>query len=90
MPRYRYECGNCGETVVVYHGINDVIQDCEICKSEGTMNKVFSTPISIRYKKDRIESQQRVGELTKKYIEDNKGVLKDLQEEARKKDYEPT
>ena len=90
MPRYRYECGECKEITLIYHSIYDVIEKCDKCQSEGTMNKIFSTPISIRYDKDRTKSNQRIGEVTKKYIEDNKEILKDLKKEAQKEDYDPT
>ena len=54
------------------------------------MKKIFSTPISIRYKKDRNKGQAPVGDVTKKYIEDNKDILKELRKEAQKEEYEPT
>tara|TARA_R110002020_G_scaffold185793_2_gene383645 strand:- start:76 stop:348 length:273 start_codon:yes stop_codon:yes gene_type:complete len=89
MPRYKYECDVCKFTTTIFHGINETIEECENCKNKGTMKKIFSTPISIRHKRDRNENQAPIGDMTKKYIEDNKEILKELQKKAQKEEYEP-
>jgi len=48
------------------------------------MQKLLSTPITL--KKETINiSKKRVGELTKEYIEENRKVLKQQKEEAKRK-----
>jgi len=41
-------------------------------------------------KKEVVESNAQVGKLTKQYIEDNRKLLKEEQQKARKQTYEPT
>ena len=87
MPRYRYGCGECGDLVIVFHGFEETFSDCEKCNQTGSMQKLLSTPITI--KKQTIDiSNKKIGELTKEYIEENRKVLKQQKEEARKKSYE--
>jgi putative FmdB family regulatory protein len=87
MPRYRYECTQCGDLIIVFHSFKETFSDCEKCEQKGTMQKLLSTPITI--KKQTIDiSNKKIGELTKEYIEENRKVLKQQKEEARKKSYE--
>ena len=79
MPRYRYFCEECQNEFNVFHGINDIQKDCSVCNSDK-IKKMLTTPIHLKNKKDK-----SVGNLTKKYIEDNKEILKELKEEAQKK-----
>jgi|TARA_R100000049_G_C1924404_1_gene69063 hypothetical protein len=89
MPRYRYGCGECGDLVIVFHGFEETFSDCEKCEQKGTMQKLLSTPITI--KKQTIDiSNKKIGELTKEYIEENRNVLKQQKEEAKKKSNEST
>jgi putative FmdB family regulatory protein len=78
MPRYRYFCEECQNDFTVFHGMNDIQKGCSICSS-SKIKKMLTTPIHLKNKKE-----ESVGNLTKKYIEDNKEILKDLKEEAQK------
>jgi hypothetical protein len=62
----------------MFHGMDDIQKDCPACNS-SKIKKMLTTPIHLKNKKD-----ESVGNLTKKYIEDNKEILKDLKEEAQK------
>ena len=87
MPRYRYECKNCGDLVIVFHGIEETFSDCEKCDQKATMQKLLSTPLTIK-KEPTNTSPGKVGELTKEYIEENRKVLEQQKKEAKKKTYE--
>ncbi len=78
MPRYRYFCEECQSDFTMFHGMDHIQKDCPACNSIK-IKKMLTTPIHLKNKKDG-----SVGNLTKKYIEDNKEILKDLKEEAQK------
>lgn len=80
MPRYNYQCESCNNIVVVFHGINEVFLDCEKCLEKQTMKKLLSTPMII--KKDKTDDKQKVGDITKQYIEENKQILEQQKLEA--------
>ena len=88
MPRYRYMCNECTLTFTLVHGINEVLVDCPKCDATQSMEKLLSTPIII--KSDIQISQDKVGELTKEYIEENRRILQEQIKEARSEDYEQT
>ena len=89
MPRYRYGCGECGEVIIVFHGFEETFSDCAKCSHSGSMQKLLSTPITIKKEATNI-SNKKIGELTKEYIEENRKVLKQQKEEAKKKSYDPS
>ncbi len=78
MPRYMYFCDDCQDNFTVFHGLNDIQNFCLMCESEN-INKMLTKPIHLKVKKDKL-----TGNLTKKYIEENKEILKNLKKEARK------
>ncbi len=86
MPRYRYMCNECTLTFTLVHGINEVLVDCPKCDATQSMEKLLSTPIII--KSDIQISQNKVGELTKEYIEENRKILQEQIKEAKSEDYE--
>ena len=81
-------CSECTKTFTVFHGINEVLVKCQECNAVQSMQKLLSTPILI--KDDIAIKENKVGELTKEYIEANREVLKQQKEEARKGTYEPS
>ena len=88
MPRYNYECDNCKSTVIVFHGINESHTDCNECGLKNVMKKMLSVPLLIK-EQNVDEAGQKVGELTKEYIEANRDILKQ-QKESKKETYEPS
>jgi hypothetical protein len=50
------------------------------------MSRMLSKPFIMKQPKS--DNSTKVGELTKKYIEENKNILKQQQKEARKKTHE--
>lgn len=85
MPRYLYFCNDCQEDFIVFHSISDKQKECNICQSEN-IKKMLTKPT---YLTKKSEQKKSVGNLTKKYIEDNKEILKDLKKEVQK-DYDRT
>jgi putative FmdB family regulatory protein len=89
MPRYNYECNNCGEIVVVFHGIEETYTDCKTCEEKDIMKKTLSVPF-IKKTHTVSGANSKVGELTKEYIEMNKEILKQQKQDIKKETYEPS
>ena len=88
MPRYRYECQVCGIELMVRHAISDVLTDCVECGTNNSLKKLLSKPLCIKNKST--SKNTKVGEITKKYIEDNREILNIEKEKAAKESYEPS
>jgi putative FmdB family regulatory protein len=89
MPRYNYECDNCGNVITIFHSINDTCADCSTCEQKNTMRKLLSVPFVI--KNDVVAQDDRqVGNITKEYIEANREILKQQKEKIKKENYEPS
>ena len=73
MPRYRYECANCDDVVIVFHGIKEKLTDCKKCSQENVMKKLLSTPFTV---KKQPKTDKKIGDITKKHIEENREILK--------------
>ena len=86
MPRYNYRCDICENNIIIFHGINEIYENCENCAEDGTMVKVFSSPIHI--KKKPHTKEKKVGELTKEYIESNKEILEEEKQKAKEATYD--
>ena len=86
MPRYNYRCVGCEDLVEVVHGLDELYSDCVKCERTGSMSRILSKPFIMKQPKS--DNSTKVGELTKKYIEENKDILKQQQKEARKKTHE--
>jgi putative FmdB family regulatory protein len=87
MPRYRYKCNECGDIVIVFHGIKETLTECKKCPQENTMKKLLSTPLAI---KKQPKTDKKIGDITKKYIEENREILKQQKKEAKEKAHEPS
>ena len=77
MPRYTYKCLSCEETFDVYHGIFDEQHTCGFCPS----TKLKRVPQMPHIQREQVSRGERVGEETKRAIEENRAILK----EERKK-----
>tara|TARA_R110000824_G_scaffold400651_1_gene608681 strand:- start:35620 stop:35868 length:249 start_codon:yes stop_codon:yes gene_type:complete len=81
-------CDECTLTFTVSHGLDETFVDCCECGATESMRKLLSTPIMI--KDDIVIKKNKVGELTKEYIEANRKILKEQKKEVKGKDYEPS
>jgi tRNA G26 N,N-dimethylase Trm1 len=81
VPRYYYHCNNCHGDFLVHHLISEIQENCSLCESTD-IAKLLTKPLFFEKKENKT-----LGKLAKKYIEENKEVLKNLKEEAQK-DYD--
>ena len=77
MPRYTYKCLNCHNTFDVVHGIFDEQDTCGFCRS----TKIKRVPQELHIKREQTSQSEKVGDATKRAIEENRDILK----EERKK-----
>ena len=88
MPRYQYECKVCGVTSIVIHLMDEIYEDCEKCENSGSMTKLLST--AYIKTKNKPEQTQKIGDLTKKFIEENRNILKQQQKETKGNTHDPS
>tara|TARA_R100000030_G_scaffold40419_1_gene30417 strand:+ start:598 stop:855 length:258 start_codon:yes stop_codon:yes gene_type:complete len=72
MPRYTYECVECKELFEIYHGILDNHDKCIYCPSK----KLKRVPQMPHIHREQVSKGERVGEATKRAIEENREILK--------------
>ena len=90
MPRYRYQCEKCKNIVTIFHTLNEEIEtDCAACGCEESLNRVLSTPI-IKKTNNHGKQKQDTGDITKKFIEENREILKNQKKEVKNKKYDKT
>ena len=71
MPRYTYKCIECDHVFDVVHGILDNHEDCISCSSK----KIKRVPYIPHIRREQVLEGERVGELTKRAIEENRELL---------------
>jgi len=84
MPRYVYNCKSCGGYFEVWHGMKEVQESCQLCNSQACLTRVPQIP-SIK-KEEQVEN--KIGSVTKDFIEKNQELLKDMKKEARNQIYD--
>ena len=77
MPRYTYKCIECSEHFDAFHGIYEDYERCDLCGS----TKLKRVPQMPHIHREQVSRGERVGEETKRAIEENRALLK----EERKK-----
>ncbi len=87
MPRYKYQCSECGDVASVFHLMDETHSDCEACGVVDSMEKILTSPVVIQ--KEKADKQQ-VGALTQQYIEDNRRLLEIEKQKAMSEKYEPS
>jgi len=90
MPRYNYECDNCGNVITVFHSFQDAYTDCSVCEQTNTMKKLLSVPFIIKNDQPATQDNEKVGNITKEHIEANREILKQQKEKIKKENYEPS
>ena len=80
MPRYQYECGMCGEILVIEHLSYESATDCTKCIEKNTLVKLL-TNFSTNIKK---EAKKCTGELTEEFIQDAREDLRRQKQEIMK------
>ena len=80
MPKYVYHCLECNFVGEIVHSIGQTPL-CPQCVS-GSLVKDYNQPFNTSRV---VEFQPKVGDLTKKYIEENREILQELKEEKKRK-----
>tara|TARA_Y100001963_G_scaffold150434_1_gene231528 strand:+ start:1006 stop:1257 length:252 start_codon:yes stop_codon:yes gene_type:complete len=83
MPKYYYHCNNCEDSFYVYHLMSENQTECTMC-GLTEIEKLLTKPL---YIKNNVQNQ-KTGEVTKKYIDDNKKLLDEMKKEATSKMYD--
>ena len=87
MPRYYYDCTQCGASIRIFHLVEEIAEDCTVCNFSGSLQRAITTPTFHKKKEGR---DNKVGALTKKSIEENREILNKAKEEAKNKYYDET
>ena len=82
MPRYIYECSECGGQFQVVHGMSEEQEKCELCFSPNSELKRIPQMTYTASKES--QSAKRV----KQAIEENREILKQVTKEAKGKTYD--
>ena len=76
MPKYHYRCTSCLEEHSVRHSIKEKRENCEKCKSEGTLVRVPFAPFVLK--------RGAAGKIVKKHIEETRQEISREKEEMQK------
>ena len=90
MPRYYYNCSICNETSLYRLGFNEEPDACVCCQATGSLLKVYNQATFNLANNKQTSAEQKVGSLTKEYIEENRKILEIEKEKAKQESYEPT
>jgi len=85
MPRYMYRCNACTGEFMVMHMMKEVLTICELCESEGVLDKIPQLMASPLKKKGK----PKVGTAVKEHIEDTRKDLKEEQKRLKEQEYRP-
>lgn len=82
MPRYSYKCLHCETIFQTFHGMNEVVEQCDSCGCNeiNKLKRVYDK-INVKVKQSK---QTTASERVKEFIETSREVLEQQKEEARK------
>ena len=86
MPIFKYSCQNCDEITKVIHMIGEDLHACPSCDMSGSLVRLLNKP----YITKKAQGSNTTGEITKKFIEENRKVLEQQKKEIREKTYDET
>lgn len=87
MPRYRYYCRNCDEHFTVFHSMSDKQEVCVQCSGNSIYKAITTPSFNITTKTN---TKEKIGELTKRHIEESRKELQEQIKKAREEEYEPS
>ena len=87
MPRYRYQCTECNNIVMVFHLISETYTDCEKCTTDNSLKKMLTMPLKLTPLRDKRAS---IGDITKDHIMANTKILEEEKQKAKSETYEPS
>jgi putative FmdB family regulatory protein len=85
MPIFAYHCESCDETTKVMHLIGEDLSVCPKCDASDTLIKLLNKPFVT---KSKGPTSPQTGELTKKFIEENRKVLEQQKKEIKEKTHD--
>jgi len=83
MPKYVYECTNCGIELEVVHSIKEKLKDCEECDTIESLRRVPS----FNFLRDSHSVSSSTGKKVKDFIEESRDDLKRERRNLQKKEY---
>ena len=87
MPIYKYRCTVCEHILTVMHPSKESRVDCEKCERTGTLMKLLNK-VYVNKGSPLETDASATGELTKKFIEENREVLKQQKKEVKERSYD--
>ena len=87
MPIYKYRCTECEHILTAMHSSKEVRKDCEECEGTDTLVKLLNK-VHVKKSTPTSSESSSTGELTKKFIEENREILKNQKEEVRARTYD--
>jgi len=85
MPVYLYECRDCKSQFESVHGINESIDECQVCQAKDTL---FLIP-QFTIKKGVVSIKKtKVGSLVNSHIEESKKELKKEKQKLKREIYD--
>ena len=78
MPKYSYICKECDYRFFARHGIKETFKKCPECKLDNSLLREIN---KVAIKKTPLSTNSNIGDLTKKFIEENRDVLKSYKED---------
>tara|TARA_R100001509_G_scaffold50823_1_gene27921 strand:+ start:262 stop:525 length:264 start_codon:yes stop_codon:yes gene_type:complete len=82
MPKYRYGCKSCNREWWQWSSIGDKLESCPHCEV-GIPEKL---PVSFVVVQDDIKNKKTAKENVIKHIEENREVLKNMRQDAKKEE----
>ena len=86
MPKYAYECIDCGDQFEIYHSIKDKLVDCAQCGTSGSLNRIPALTISFSTIKKK--DDHKVGDVVRSHIEQTKQEVKKEKQRLKSVTYE--
>jgi putative FmdB family regulatory protein len=83
MPKYYYHCHTCHCNFFAHHMISERQETCNEC-GLTEISKLLTKPLYF----DKKAKKSVTGQVTKKYIDDNKKILEDMKKEVKSETYE--
>lgn len=82
MPRYKYECEDCGSRFTVNHRMSEDWEYCTECHSPN-IDRVFNLDFN-RKKTELTERQQVAKERIEKMIKENKEEVREMKKDTER------
>ena len=82
MPKYVYECKECGIIKEVVHSMQEKLKDCAECDTMNTLRRIPSFNLMIG-----TTGHTQAGEKVKEFIEDVKEEIKRERSDLKKREY---